>query len=114
MTRFGERGGRGGECCDVLAGVCQVGKKFGLYPVGGGLAGSAGFDSSFEIIGEGLCAGENFGGVGRYAIGGDEAGALGFGEFGKRAANFFAPSGADVDREKIGLREIAVVVGLFF
>src|SRR6266852_1222937 len=49
-----------------------------------------------------------------YAIGGDEAGALGFGEFGEGAADFVAPGWADVGGEEIRLGEIAVVVGFFF
>src|SRR5439155_22083139 len=47
------------------------------------------------------------------AIGRDEAGAFGFGKFGKGAANFFAPDIADMDGQKIRFGEIAVVVSLF-
>jgi len=60
-----------------------------------------------------LRVGEDFGVVGRNAVGGDER-RLGFGEFGKGAADFVTPGGTDVDGEKIWLREIAVVVGFFF
>jgi len=114
LHQFGESGRRNGARADFLAGVFQAAKKFRLHPVGGGFAGSAGFDDGFKIIGESLRAGEDFGVVRRNAVGGAEAGALGFGEFGEGAADFFPTGRADVDGEKIGLWEIAVVVGLFF
>src|SRR5216684_9362744 len=52
--------------------------------------------------------------VRRDAIRVDEAGALGFGEFGKRPADFIAPGATDMDGKKVGLGKIAVVVSLFF
>ena len=50
-----------GACFDLLAGIVEAAEKLGLHPVGGGFAGSAGFHNRFEIIGEGLRAGEDFG-----------------------------------------------------
>ena len=49
---FGEScwGDRAGV--DFLAGIVQTAQKFGLHPVGGGFAGSAGFHDGFKIIGE--------------------------------------------------------------
>src|SRR5690242_20291384 len=102
-----------GTQLDFLAGIVEAAKKFGLHPVGGSFAGSAGFHDGFEIIGEGSGGGEDFGVVGSDAISRDETGAFGFGEFGERAKNFFAPNLADVNGKKIRLREIAIVVSFF-
>src|SRR5260370_16189227 len=114
VHQLGESGWRDGAGGNFFAGIFQAAKKLGLHPVGSGFAWGAGFDDGFEIVGERLRASKNFGVVGRDSVSGDEAGALGFGEFRKSAADFFAPGRADVDGEKVGVREIAVVVGFFF
>src|SRR2546425_1837163 len=114
IHQFCQGGGWDGAGGNFLAGIFQASKELGLYPVGGGFARGSGFDYGFEIVGEGLRAGEDFSVIGRDAIRSGEAGALGFGKFGEGAVDVVAPSVADVDGEKIGLREIAIVVGLFF
>ena len=89
-NQFRKRFCADGAQFDFFAGIVEAAEKFGLHPVGGGFAGSAGFHDGFEIIGKRFCCGEDFGVVGRDAVGRDEAGMPGIGEFGKRTTNFFA------------------------
>ena len=79
FDEFGERLRTDRACVDFLAGIVQAAKKFGLHPVGRGFAKSASFHDSLEIVGQRLGCRENSGIVRRDAVGGDKAGAPGFG-----------------------------------
>src|ERR1700724_790736 len=88
-------------------------EKIGLHPVRGTFRRDTGV---YDVLEKGRTrsrGSQHLSVVGRNLVLCDEASALCFRKLRERAANFFAPSGADVYWEQIGLREISVVVSFF-
>ena len=104
----GQLGFTGGQ-----AGLVEFAQKFALHPVGGFFGVGPGGHGGFEVFGHVALGGEHFGVVVGQAEGGDKAGAAGFGQLGQLGAPFFQGGGLDAHGHEVGVREIAVVVGLF-
>ena len=82
-------------------------------PVGGELAVARLGGHGFEIGRVGGVGGEHGGVIIREAEIGHEAGLLGVGQFGQAGLDVVDPGLFDLQRQQVGIGEVAVVVGLF-